>query len=218
ALRTGHGQVSARGARLLLTQAQTLKRQLDGLRATIAAERERSSAPPPSAAQHRTAAEMAVELAVDLPDGWDGTAGSAGATVRLLLGLKAARKAEAEAKAARVAAERERDRIRREAAEADALPPMVREVVRTGLRLDGRDLSPQELQDRLARDAELIRRQRSELERLSQRPNPADLQRFAALLQAQRSTPNGRGPWTAAWVRDCIDQLAQPQPSRGKGR
>jgi hypothetical protein len=217
ALRAGRGRVSARAARAVFTQAQTLKRQLDGLRATIAAEQERGAAPPSSDKQRQTATELAAGLAVELPDGWDVTAGSAGAAVRLLMELKATRKAEAEAKAARVAAERERDRARREAEEALARPPLVREVVRevvrTGLQLDGRELSPQDLQARLARNAELIRRQKSELSRLSQRPDPADLQRLAALLQAQKSTPNGQGAWTADWVRQGIAQLAQ-QPSR----
>ncbi|WP_377811172.1 hypothetical protein ABNQ38_33905 (plasmid) [Azospirillum sp. A29] len=219
AVRAGRGRVSAARMKPILDQLLVWKDRAERLRATIAEERARTNAPPPSPKQRQTAADLATQLEVELPDGWDVTAGAAGAAVRLLMALRQARRVAHADKQARAMAEQERDRARQEAAAVLARPPLVREVVReverTGVALDGKPATPDQLIARLLDDEDTIRRQKRELDVLRQRPDPADLQQLAGLLQYLRKTPNGKGAWTAEWVKSSAEQLLASTRYRG---
>ena len=178
-----------------LSQADQWRTMVGKLEGMINAEQLREDQKPPTDKQLTSCRERAERLGVELPEGWDSTIGSAGVAMRLLATLEARQKAADE----RLTAVWQRG----VAAELEALqsppePPPVREVVKV-----------------VERVPEAIQR---ELEALRRRPDPADLQRLAALIQAQRKTPNGAGAWDADWVKQALRAMQLQGQPRGKGR
>lgn len=175
AIATGKGRVSAVVTRLFVDAASHWRDHAQQLQAVIEAERAKPTMKPASEKQRRIAAELAERVGVMLPDGWDVSAGSAGAAVRLLTRLKTAKIHVSDARKAATNARRQTLKLTRQFAEI-ALDRMTLAKEWDEARSAAKAAQEAAEHDQAARQAAEAERDQARLERDAARTRPTALE------------------------------------------